>query len=525
VAAALAGLLFVWGPSPAPAQQRGGIVNWFNYGDPGRLNVFNVAALGQQQAVAGVFSGLMQFSPDEPSKIIPDLAESYAETDNGRTYTFHLRHGVTWHDGKPFTSADVTATYDYMLDPANKGKRCTALMKPVVKSYEAPDDYTVVFHLKFAAPTYLPSVASAWCRIAAKHILAEYKGNLDDPKAQIGTGPFMLKRYDRGSLIEWVRNPHYYNPKLPYVDGVKQFILKGTDRQVAAAKAGQIDLWDTWPPMSHTRAMEIKAAAHDKAYVYEAPINSTWEVHLNWKKSPFNIKDIRRAVQLGLDRKQLFDKGEEGSGTPCAILDPGLYGDYAIPMKDLMKIPGCREDKKAEDIATAKKLVAKHFPNGVDFEIVTRSVGTYVDRVQLVADQLRKIGLRGHIKTYESAAGYAAYAKGDFTMIGTQDSGVYLSDPEGIFTLLFTKGAAHNWENWDDPTVAKWVDEALRERNHEKRVKLYRRIQYYLLEKDNTSPVIGWVAGWFYTAHRLKNYHHANTIYDNNTFQSVWLEQ
>jgi peptide/nickel transport system substrate-binding protein len=523
LALALAGLLLLPLARSARAQKRGGIVNWMIYEDPARLDFFTVAALGEQQAVAGIYSGLLQYSPDKPAEIIPDLAVKYDELNGGKSYVFHLRHGVTWHDGKPFTAADVKATYDHMFDPNTKARRCASLMKPIVTDWKVEDDYTVRFNLQFAAPTFIPAVASAWCRIAAKHILDKYK-DLQSPEAQIGTGPFKLKRYDRGSLIEWERNPNYYNPKLPYVDGVKQYVLVGMDRMVAAAKAGQIDTWDTWPPLSKTRADEIKSARGDAANVYLWPINTVWAVHMNPAKAPFDNPDVRRAVSLALDRWELMEKGLEGAGTPCAILDPKLYGDYALPTAEVDKMPGCRKDKKAEDIAEAKRLVEKHYPNGVDFEVVTRSVGNYVDRVQVVADQLRKIGLRGHIKTYESAAGYATYAKGDFTMIGTQDSAMFLPDPSGLFSLLYNPGAAMNWEKWNDPKLEAMTDKALHETNHAKRVAEYHSIQRYLLEKDNATPIIGWVAGWFYTDKRLQNYRRANTVYDNNTFQDVWLE-
>jgi peptide/nickel transport system substrate-binding protein len=521
IVAALA-LLLALPTGPALAQKRGGIVNWMIYSDPARLDFFTVSVLASQQAVAGIYSGLLQFSPEKPDEVIPDLATSYDASDGGKTYTFHLRHGVKWHDGKPFTAADVKATWHHMQDPDTKARRCHSMVSPLVDSWQVVDDYTVRFQLKFAAPTFIPAVASAWCRVAAKHILDGHK-DLQAAEAQIGTGPFKLKRYERGSVIEWERNPDYYNPNLPYVDGVKQYVLKGMDRMVAAAKAGQIDTWDTWPPLSKTRAEEIKAARGDSAKIYLWPINTLWAVHMNPNKAPFDNPDIRRAVSLALDRHELMEKGLEGAGTPCAILDPNIYGDFALSVAELETMPGCRKDKKAQDIATAEALVKKHYPNGVDFEMVYRSVGNYVDRIQVVADQLGKIGLRGHIKSYESAAGLATFAKQDFTMIGTQDSAMYLQDPSGLFSLLYTKGAAHNWEQWEDPAVKTMADEALHETDHKKRVEMYHKIQRHILTSDNATPIVGWVAGWFYTDNRLQNYRRANTVYDNNTFQDVWL--
>ncbi len=509
--------------TPALAQKRGGTVNWFVYADPARLDIHTETPLGVQQVTAGIYSGLLQYSPDNPSKIVPDLATSHKASKDGKTYTFHLREGVKWHDGRPFTAADVKATFDRILNPDMKTPRCGSLLKPVVASVSTQGSHRVQFRLKFAAATFIPSIASAWCRVVAKHIL-ERDGNLIEAKSQIGTGPFKMKQYKRGVIVEWVRNPNYYNPSLPYVDGVKQYIIKDKTRQLAAAKAGQLDLWDTWPPMSKSASLEVKNAQGNNVELYSHAINTIWGVHFNTTKPPFNNKDMRKAVMLGLDRKSLVAKAFEGVGVPCAVLDPKLYGDWALPLSEVAKLPGCRQPK-GRDVAAARALVKKHYPNGVDIEVVTRTVGNYVDRVQLVAAELRKLGFRPKIKTYESAAGYAAYRKGDFTLLGTQDTALYVPDPSAPFSILYMRDSARNWGRWNDPTINKLANAGLRARNKSKRRKIYHDMQRYIITRDTQAVVVGWVEGWFFRSKRLKNYNPANTIYDNNTFMKVWLDR
>ena len=517
----------------ASAQKRGGVLNWFIYADPARLDFITESPLGVQQATAGVYSGLLQWDPNDPKKIAPDLAESWFATSDGLQYVFNLRRGVKWHDGKPFTAKDVLATFKRITDPKVKTKRCGSLLKPIVQRENAKGkfigvkvlgDYQVRFTLKHPAATFIPSMASAWCRVAAAHILKR-DGNLIEPKSQIGTGPFMFKRYERGVVVEWERNPNYYNPKLPYLDGVKQFILKGGTRQLAAAKAGKLHLWDTWPPMSKSKADELKNARGDKVKLYTHAINVAWHIHFNTTKAPFNIKDMRRAVHLGLDRKALIDKAFEGIGTPCAILDPNLYGDWALPMSEVNKLPGCRQDKKAEDIAEAKRLIKKHYPNGVEIDMGVRTVGNYVDRVQLVAAQLRKLGIRPKLKTYESAAGYVAWGKGEFDLIGTQDTAMFVPDPSAPFSILYTSDAGRNWGKWKDSYIDKMAAKGLRETDKAKRRKIYHDMQRYIITKDSQTAAVGWVEGWFFTDSRVRNYIPANTVYDNNTFMTVWLDQ
>ncbi|MCB1745119.1 MAG: ABC transporter substrate-binding protein, partial [Gammaproteobacteria bacterium] len=436
---------------------------------------------------------------------------------------FKLRQGVKWHDGTPFTAADVKATYDRLLNPEVKARRCGAAVRPFVDSVETVDDHTVRFNLKYPAAPFIPTIASAWCRIAAKHVLEKF-GDLQSAEAQIGTGPFKFKRYERDSVVEWVRNDDYYNKDLPYLDGVKVFIIKDKSRQLAASKAGQVQLWSPWPPMSKSQADELRNARGDKVDLYQGPINALWAMHLNQNVEPFDKADIRRAVHLALNRQELIEKALEGSGVPCAVVDPKLYGKNGLPMEEVLKLPGCRADKTA-DIEEAKKLVAKHYPDGVDFELVTRTVGNYVDRTQLIAADLRKIGLRANIKTYESAAGYAAYAQQNYQAIAAQDTAMYVPDASGVFSILYIKGAGRNWSNWVDETVNKLADQALRETNEDKRAALYHELQRYLLTEDNVTIPVAWVEGWFFNDKRVKGFKLANTVYDNNTAQSIWLEK
>ena len=510
--------------SRADSQEKpryGGILNWYVYADPGRLDIHAESPLSVQQALAGIYSGLLHYDPDDPTKIVGDLAERWTVSPDGKTYTFHLRKGVKWHDGQPFSAADVKTTFDRVLNPNFQSPRCGSMLKPLVSSVEIVDAHTVQFQLKFPAAPFISSVASAWCRVAARHILEKY-GDLTKPEAQIGTGPFKFKRYERDSVIEWEKNKDYFISGLPYLDGVKQFVLKGVPTQVAAAKAGRIMLWDTWPPMKKTEADEVKRTRGDEVETFQASLNTIFLIYMHTQKPPFNNPDLRRAVNLAIDRQELVTKTLEGAGVPCALLDPKLVGDFALPLAEVNKLPGCRQPKDA-DIVEAKRLVEKHYPNGVDVEAAVRSVGGYIDRAQLVLAQLRKIGIRGTIKTYESAAGFAVYGKGDFTFMATQDRAMVTADPGDVFALIYTTEAGSNWGKWSDRKVDELTDRGLKEPNREKRKQIYHELQRYILTQDTTAVPVGWVEGWFFRDKRVRNYKASPTVYDHNTFMKVWL--
>jgi peptide/nickel transport system substrate-binding protein len=525
VLVSLVALLAAAAAPAAHAQEKpryGGVLNWYNYGDPGRLDIHAESPLSVQQAVSGVYSGLLHHDPDDPVKVSGDLAERWTGSGDGKAYTFYLRQGVKWHDGQPFTSADVKATLDRVLDPNFQSPRCGSMLKPVVAGVEAVDPHTVQIQLKFPTPPFLGYLASAWCRIVAKHVLAKFNNDLSGPDAQIGTGPFKFKRYERGSVIEWEKNRDYFIPGLPYLDGVKQFVLVGFPTQLAAAKAGRVMLWDTWPPMKRTDADELKRARGNEVDISQNSINTIFLAFFHTQKPPFNNPDMRRAVNLAIDRQEMVAKALEGAGVPCAVLDPRIVGDFALPLEEVNKLPGCRQPKD-QDIAEARRLVEKHHPNGVDVEAAIRSVGNYADRAQLVLSQLRKIGIRGTIKSYESAAGFAAFGKGDFVFLPTQDRAMVTSDPSDLFTLVYRTGAGSNWGKWSDPKVDELTERSLKETDREKRKKVLHDLQRHLLTQDTNAVPVAWVEGFHFADKRVRGYKFPPTAYDNNTFMKVWL--
>jgi peptide/nickel transport system substrate-binding protein len=502
--------------------RRGGMLMWFDYADPARLDLHTESTLAVSQAVVGLYSGLLQWGPEDPKKVSPDLAESWEASSDGSVYTFHLRRGVKWHDGKPFSAADALYSLRRIINPDVRSPRCGSLLRPLVQSVEAPDDFTITIRLKFPTTVLLPALASAWCKILPKHIL-ERDGDLTRPSSQIGTGPFKLKKYVRGSVIEWERNPDYFIKGLPYLDGVKQFIIKSRPTQIAAIKAGKVDFWYSWPPLNKKQIEEIRKARKDLIY-RESASNGISQLHMNAAKPPFNNPDMRRAVNLAIDRQEIAAKAYDGMATPCAILDPQTFGDYALPLEEVLQTPGCRQPKD-EDLAEAKRLVAKHYPNGLDLEVAVRSVGNYVDIASLVIQQLKRIGIRGTLKTYESAAGFAAYARGDFTIIGAQVTALTFADPSAPFTLVWTTKSPRNYGRLPMPKLDELYQKGLRELDPEKRKAIYHEYQRQILYGDTPVVTFGWPRGPWFMAKKLRGWSPGPTVYDNASYHSVWIEK
>src|SRR5207248_1218608 len=259
------------------------------------------------------------------------------------------------------------------------------------------------------------------------------------------------------------------------------------------------------PPMRKTQADELAAARGNEVEIYRWPVNSIFVLFMNTKRPPFDNPDVRRAVFLAIDRQEVVAKALEGTGVPCAMLDPKLVGDAALPLEEVARTPGCRQPKDA-DLAEARKLLEKHHPHGVEIEVAVRTVGNYVDRAQLVLAQLRRVGIRGTLKSYESAAGYAVFGKGEFTMIAAQDRSMDTPDPESLFSVVYSTNAGSNYGRWADPKVDDLAGRALRESSRNKRKQLYWELQRHILASPTAAVPIAWVEGWFFVDKKVRGY-------------------
>jgi peptide/nickel transport system substrate-binding protein len=498
------------------------VLTWLEYADPGRLDFHSESPLSVLRAVAGIYSGLLQYGPDDPDQWGPDLAERWDTSADGLEYTFHLRRRVKWHDGQPFTAADVKASLDRVTSPDFRSPRCGTMLTPMLERTDIIDEHTVKVRLKLATPIFLPTLASAWCRIVPKHIL-ERDGDLTQPKSIIGTGPFKFKRYVRGNVIDWERNENYYNPKLPYLDGVKQFILIERSPQVAAAKSGQIMLWNVGPQMRKGEAEEVRQARGEAANVYLWPGGAILVVYMHHQKPPFDNPEVRRAVHLAIDRQEIFARAFEGDGTPCVILDPQIHPEHALPMEEVQQGLGCRQPKE-QDIAEAKRLIEQHVPGGFELDVVVRALGPlYTDPAQLIVQQLRRIGIRGTMRTMESAAGFAAYARGDFHFIGGQATLVNSPDVHDPFSFVFHSKGSRNYSGFADMKIDELIERGLRESDPVQRKELYKELQRYILTQPLPQLTLGWGGGWYYVDKRVRNFKPAKLAYESLTHTTLWL--
>ena len=238
----------------------------------------------------------------------PDLAERWEEPDD-TTYIFHLRKGVKWHNkppvnGRELVAEDVKFTYDRFL--TEKGNPERQLLDSVDR-VEVVDRYTVKFVLKEPFVWLLDILANAMCMWIIAPEVAEKYGDFKKVETAIGTGPFLLERYEPNVKTIFKRNPDYFRDGLPYLDGVEWLVVQDESTGLAMYRTGQLDTgpganWQVRQP-----DLESLKQSHPSLHYQDIQMNNATTIWMRTDKSPFNDVSVRRAISLALDRQGIIE--------------------------------------------------------------------------------------------------------------------------------------------------------------------------------------------------------------------------
>jgi peptide/nickel transport system substrate-binding protein len=231
-------------PGPGPSADAGTTLVVAQNNDPGSLNPAVTTSGNVHPVTDQIFNGLVGL--DAQLNPVPELAERWEVADGGRTYTFFLRPGVRWHDGQPFTSADVKFTFDQALLEFHS--RTRAALRNVLAGIETPDALTVVFRFKEPYAPLLQRLDVVEASILPRHLF-EGTDILSAPAnlQPVGTGPFRFVSYKKGEYVELARNPDYFRKGLPTLDRLVFRITPSTTTAVMALERGEIDYLPSVP--------------------------------------------------------------------------------------------------------------------------------------------------------------------------------------------------------------------------------------------------------------------------------------
>jgi peptide/nickel transport system substrate-binding protein len=509
-----------------PAAKSGGTLTLTLREDlPQGFAVHETATISTVWAGMPCLNNLVLFDPlkktESMETIIGELAEKWSWQDNYRNLVFFLRKGVKWHDGQPFTSKDVKFTVDMLREapdaPAKLRINPRKDWYANVENVEAPDPYTVIFHLKRPQPSLLLMLASGYTPIYAAHVPpANYRTGC------IGTGPFKLKEWRKGEFVELVKNGDYFVKGRPYLDTLKYVVIVERGTRTAALQAGQVDV--SFPGETTKAAAEQLKKAVPELVITPYSQNVSDNIIMNVKKPPFNNPKVRLAVSHAIDRRALVQAVHQNGAVVGVSLPPKPYGVWGLLEKDLAALPGY--GKPADEKAKARKLLAEAGVtprNQLRVEMVTRAIAIYVDMASFVINELKQIGIEASLKQIETAQWHPMATRGDY-QIGANLTGIGPDDPDANYYENYGCGSPRNYSQYCDEQVMKMIDVQSQELNPKKRLELVGAIQAKL-EQDAARPILDWKLDYFTHRPWVKNLIPHQSIYNFGRMQEVWLDK
>lgn len=474
--AALATAALFWGAGAVHAQTRGGTLNAIVQPEPPIL----MLGLNQQaptQYVAGkVYQGLLTY--DFQLKAQPSLAKSWKISSDGLTYTFELQRGVKWHDGKPFSAADVVFSVDKFLREVHPRSR--PIINKYIESIKALNEDTVEFKLKEPFAPFMSMFVVDNMPMVPKHIYegTDFKNNPAN-QTPIGTGPFKFKEWKKGSHIILTRNPDYWKKGQPYLDEIVFHVIPDAASRAIAFEKNDVQVL-RGGDVDNVDIKRIKALPNvemtTKGWEMYAPLAF---MVMNQRKPPFNNLKVRQAVMHAINRKFIVDNIFFGMGKVATgpIASTTLFYDKNIPQYDfdLKKARALIQESGVNVGATTVKILA--FPYGSAWD----RLGEYTKQ------SLEQIGFKVELDSAD--AGGWAKRLGDFDFDLTFNFTYQYGDPAlGVARHFLSTNAIKgspfvNNQGYNNPKVDELFATAAASRLPELRQKLYSQVQNILVNE------------------------------------------
>jgi peptide/nickel transport system substrate-binding protein len=504
------------------AQQAGGILQMPGFASPASMSIHEESTIAAGIPLMGVFNNLVVFdqhvAQNSLASIVPDLASDWSWDEVGTALTFHLRQGVIWHDGRPFTAADVKCTWEALAGKAGDKLR----VNPRKSWYRNLDeittngDYEVTFHLKRPQPYLIALLASGQSPVYPCHVpLREMRSH------PIGTGPFKFVEYKPNEHIRVVRNPAYWKPGRPYLDGIETTIIPSVSTRLLAFVAGNFDLIQ----LSIPQLKDLRSQAPE-AHCDIVMDNNSRDLILNRAKPPFDNLELRRAMALSLDRQAFIDILTEGQGAVGGSIMPPPDGVWGMPADVLYSLPGYGPDV-AKNRTEAREIMQR-LGYGPDkrlaITVSTRDVPGYRDAAVIVISQLREIYIDGELEPIDTANWFPRVIRKDYTVGVTVAEGG-LDEPDQKFYETYVCGADRNYTGYCNEETDRLIDRQSTEADPVKRRKLVWEVERRLAE-DGSRPVLLYSRFATCMQPRLKGLTTmTNSRFNGWRMEDVWLER
>ena len=398
--------------------------------------------------IKSLFDAMMDYEPGTTT-LKPDLAESYEISPDGKVFTFKLRDGVKFHNGRAMTAADVKYSLDRVTNPETQSPgagffgaiagydEMAAGTAKTLSGVTTPDEKTVRIELSRPDATFLHVMGLNFASIVPKEAVDEF--GADFGKHPVGTGAFSLAEWTTGQRLVFAKNPDYWNKGLPLLDQITFEIGQEPIVALLRLQKGEVDIpGDGIPPAKFT---EVMADPEQKARVVEGGQLHTGYITMNVKMKPFDDVKVRQAVNMAINKDrivQIINGRAVPANQPLPPSMPGYIKDFA----------GYKYDPEA-----AKKLLAEAgHPDGFETELFVMNTDPQPRIAQAIQQDLAAIGIKASLQSLAQANVIEAGGTEDgAAMIWSGGMGwiADFPDPSNFYgPILGCAGAVKGGWNW-----------------------------------------------------------------------------
>jgi peptide/nickel transport system substrate-binding protein len=506
--------------------KRGGILTFMIPADaPPSFDGHRETTFATVHSAAPFYSVLIRVNPDNPSSttdFVCDLCTAMpTPTDDGKTHTFKIRQGVKFHDGTPLTAHDVAASWEKIIHPTEGVSSARESYYVMVDKVEAPDPATVVFRLKFATGAFLPALADPFTWIYEKAILDKdprwYEKNI------MGSGPFKLAGYEIGQSIKGVRNPDYYHPGQPYLDGFTAIYAPKQAVRIDAIRADRAaGEFRGLPPSARD---QLQHELGDKIVLQGSDWNCGNVITPNHKKKPFDDVRVRRALTLAIDQWH-------GAPALARIADVKTVGGIVFPgsplaatKAELETLAGYWPDIE-KSRAEARRLLKEAGAEGLAFELLNRNVDQpYKYVATWLIDEWSKIGLRVTQRVVPTGPWYEAMRSGNFDVVVEASCNSVVNPLLDVQKYLPHSVFTENYGNYDDQPEIDLYQKMLHETDSAKQRALMRDFEKRVLDTEAHEMVMTYWNRIVPLRSYVKGWKIGPSHYVNQDLANVWLDR
>jgi peptide/nickel transport system substrate-binding protein len=425
---------------------RGGTLTAAISGEPDQLDPHKTSAYASFQVLENVFDTLVE--PDDELAFQPALAESWETSEDGLTWTFTLRDGVTWHNGRELVADDVVYSYTRIIDE----ELANSYRFSAVEDVTAPDEQTVVITVSRPTPNLLANIG------AFKGTAIVARENVEDgsiTRNPVGTGAFRFESYAPGDRLQIVRNDDYWGDEV-MLDGVTFSFISEPTVALTNLQGGQVQWTDNLPPQ------QVESLMDDADLVVEAVAsNDYWYFAANQAREPFDDPRVRQALAFGIDREQITEAATFGLATVNQTAIPegsAFYYDYAPYERDVDRAKSLLQEAGVATPLPMDLMVTNEYP-----ETVTAA--------QVMQSQLEEIGVEVKIRTLDFASWLDQQGQGNFDVFLLGWLGNL--DPDDFYYAQHRTDANFNFQKYSNAEVDRALDAARAETDEQARKDLY----------------------------------------------------